>query len=130
LAESPAASSISFGSIDEYASVSDVARARSHFFNGRYSVLLYTERAHHFRRYQLRGVRRAIMYGLPDNPKFYKEIVGGYLGRSVQEGKLEPGNGSVKVIFSKWDRLKLERIAGTERTPKMIMEKGDTFDFL
>jgi U3 small nucleolar RNA-associated protein 25 len=130
LAESPAASSISFGSIDEYASVSDVARARSHFFNGRHSVLLYTERAHHFRRYQLRGVRRVIMYGLPDNPKFYKEIVGGYLSRSVQEGKLEPGNGSVKVIFSKWDVPKLERIAGSERTPKMIMEKGDTFDFL
>jgi U3 small nucleolar RNA-associated protein 25 len=130
LAESPAASSISFGSIDEYASVSDVARARSHFFNGRHSVLLYTERAHHFRRYQLRGVRRVIMYGLPDNPKFYKEIVGGYLSRSVQEGKLEPGNGSVKVIFSKWDGPKLEKIAGTERAPKMIMEQGDTFDFL
>jgi len=70
------------------------------------------------------------MYGLPDNPKFYKEIVGGYLSRSVQEGKLEPGNGSVKVIFSKWDGPKLEKIAGTERAPKMIIEKGDTFDFL
>jgi U3 small nucleolar RNA-associated protein 25 len=70
------------------------------------------------------------MYGLPDNPIFYKEIVGGYLGRSVQEGKLEPGGGSVKVIFSKLDALKLERIAGTERFLKMIREKGDTFDFL
>jgi U3 small nucleolar RNA-associated protein 25 len=130
LKNSPNASTLSFGSISEYTSVSDVARARSHFFNGRHNVLLYTERAHHFRRYQLRGVRKLIMYGLPDNPIFYKEIVGGYLGRSVQEGKLEPGGGSVKVIFSKLDALKLERIAGTERFLKMIREKGDTFDFL
>jgi len=69
------------------------------------------------------------MYGLPDNPIFYKEIGGGYLGRSLQEGKLAPGEGSVRVIFSQSDVLKLERVAGTERMRKMILEKGDVFDF-
>lgn len=70
------------------------------------------------------------MYGLPDNPTFYKELVEGYLGRSMQEGRLEPSEGGVRVIFSKWDVMKLERVAGSERAGRMIREKGDTFDFL
>ena len=122
---------ISLASISEYTPVRDVARARSHFFSGRHSVLLYTERAHHFRRYHLRGVKKIIFYGLPENPIFYKELVGGYLGVSIGEGKLEQSEASVRSAFSKWDRLKLERIVGTRRWDEMLNTRGgDTFDFI
>ncbi|CAJ0539825.1 Ff.00g072460.m01.CDS01 [Fusarium sp. VM40] len=129
-ATSSAVENVTFGAISEYADVPEASRARSHFLNGRHRVLLYTERAHHFRRYQFTGVQRVIFYGLPDNPIFYTEIAGGYLSKSEQDLRLDPGQGTVKVMFSKYDVMKLERVVGSKRVGKMIQDRGDTFEFI
>ena len=122
---------LSYGSICEYADVREASRARSHFLSGRIKLLLYTERAHHFWRYRIRGVKRVIFYALPENPVFYREVAGGCLALSEQqvEGGIQAGDGTVRTLFSRYDALKLERVVGSARVGKMLKERGDTFDF-
>ncbi|KAL8854671.1 MAG: hypothetical protein Q9221_000453 [Calogaya cf. arnoldii] len=130
LAASSSTQHVSFGSVSEYTPVKDVARARSHFLSGRHSMLLYTERAHHFRRYRLKGVSRIIFYGLPENPLFYREIVSGFLDSRLSDSNANRRHPSVRCLFSKLDLLKVERIVGSQRYLSLLSDHGDTFDFV
>ncbi|CAN9248032.1 unnamed protein product [Alternaria alternata] len=120
---------IAYASISEYTDATDVRKARSHFMNGKHSVLLYTGRAHHFHRYNLRGVKRVVFYGVPENHIFYDEVVG-FVGKSVERAEISRAEACVKVCFSRWERLELERIVGSKRVGKMVGDRGDVFDFV
>ncbi|KAF2026299.1 U3 small nucleolar RNA-associated protein 25 [Setomelanomma holmii] len=120
---------ISYASISEYTDQTDVRKARSHFMNGKHSLLLYTGRAHHFHRYNIRGVKRVVFYGVPENPIFYEEVLG-FIGKSIERAEISRAEANVRVCFSKWERMELDRIVGTKRVGKMIGDKGDVFDFV
>jgi U3 small nucleolar RNA-associated protein 25 len=128
-----AASHISWASITENLSPADaqLRRVRSHFLSGKISLLLYTGRAHHFYRYKIRGVRNVVFYQLPDDPAWYEEMVSssGWLGANVQADRMASEDGRVRVMFSKWDGLRLERIVGTERVVGMVKGKAEGFEF-
>ncbi|CAE7194202.1 hypothetical protein PTT_05278 [Pyrenophora teres f. teres 0-1] len=122
-------SDFSYASISEYTDATDVRKARSHFMNGKHSLLLYTGRAHHFHRYNIRGVKRVVFYGVPENPKFYDEVLG-FVGKSIERAEISRQEASVRVCFSKWEKMELERIVGSKRVGRLVRDRGDVFDFV
>lgn len=110
----------SFALLGEYSKTSDISRARSWFFHGQRRVLLYTERAHFYHRFRIRGIRELVFVSLPGNPKFYAEML------NLLEGTESP---SSSVLFTQFDNLQLERIVGSARSSKMLKSQNRTFMF-
>lgn len=119
---------ISCSSISEYTDNSNVNRARSWFKDGRTKMIMITERFHHFKRFLVKGVNQVIFYGLPENPRFYKEIVL-FLARTAKETETDLSIYRTKVIYSKWDSLKVERIVGSDRIGVLFEGIGETYEF-
>ncbi|GAB5589241.1 rRNA-binding ribosome biosynthesis protein utp25 [Umbelopsis nana] len=118
----------SYAHICEYTPTPQVSKARSDFFHGRVSFVLYTERFHFFRRYNIRGAHHVVFYGLPDHPQFYTEIVN-YLALKAEASSAEEAAFSCSALFSRYDLLKLERIVGSERARKMCSSGKNLFAF-
>ena len=86
-------------------------------------------------RYRIKGVRKVLWYGVPENPIFWAEIISLLRLAGAKEGDAGSGKantkGVVRALFSKWDALKLERVVGTERVGGLINDRGgDTFEFV
>ena len=114
-ASSASASAATVESLSEYSSTSELTRGRHLFADSRVDVLVVTERLQHFRRYTFKGTNRLIFYQPPEHRDFYTE-----LARATAT--------DVKVLFSTWDQLRLERIVGTRRAAKMV-RGGDSYEF-
>ncbi|OZJ01731.1 hypothetical protein BZG36_05300, partial [Bifiguratus adelaidae] len=104
----------SFGGLNEYAESRDISTLRSNYFTGRVDILLYTERFHFFRRYKIRGTYHVVFYALPENPRFYPEVVN-FLGLRKDASASEDMTTSCLALFTRFDALKLERIVGSQR---------------
>ena len=50
-----------FAEICEYTKYNKMASARDKFFHGEHHFLLYTERAHFYKRFAIKGVKKIIM---------------------------------------------------------------------
>lgn len=114
------AENASFAPNGEYADPQEVGQYRSQFYDGRVKVMLYSERAHYYRRHRIRGIRRLTFYAPPENAHFYAELV------NLLEA---PEGGEVSVLFSKWDAVALERLVGTARSKKMLASDSPAFVF-
>ncbi|KAF9050338.1 digestive organ expansion factor [Panaeolus papilionaceus] len=102
--------------LSEYSTNQEISRARQAFFKGTKAFLLVSERFHFYRRYKIRGSRNILFYGLPDHPQYFTEFLSfPFLDDGVEAGDVTP-----KALFSKYDRMKLERIVGTEGAVELI----------
>lgn len=121
-------SKLDYDAIDEYSSQSKLTKARQNFISGKTKVLIYTERLHHFRRFEINGVKNILLYGIPSNPLFYREYLK-FVGKSVFNGTVDLNLSFVKVIYSKWDAVALERIVGNERAPVLCNSVNEMYEF-
>ena len=100
-----------FAALSEYTERSDADRIRSHFASGKTRILLYSERAHFYFRYKLKGVRDVVFYSLPDHCVFYSEILS-----MVDQGKIQQPTST--ALFSKYDAMQLGSVVGTRKAKK------------
>ncbi|KAH9484760.1 U3 small nucleolar RNA-associated protein 25 [Psilocybe cubensis] len=109
-------SGVSFTVLSEYSTNQDISRARQAFFSGDKSFLLMSERFHFYKRYKIRGSRNILFYGPPDHPQYFTEL----LSFPFLDDGVEPSDVTCRVLFSKYDRFRLERIVGTEAAIELI----------
>ncbi|CAK9170662.1 unnamed protein product [Ilex paraguariensis] len=110
----------SFCLLGEYTKQSDISRGRVWFFQGRRKIMLYTERAHFYHRYKIRGIQNLIIYSLPERKEFYPEIV----------NMLEGSHSMIcTVLFSRFDQFRLERVVGTAPAKRMVSSEKGVFVF-
>ncbi|KAK6248039.1 hypothetical protein QUC31_019604 [Theobroma cacao] len=110
----------SFCLLGDYTDQRDISRARVWFFEGKRKIMLYTERIHFYRRYKIRGIRNLIIYSLPERKEFYPEIV------NMLEGSDDM---ACTILFSLFDKLRLERIVGSAPAKRMIKSEKGVFVF-
>ena len=68
---------------------------------------------------RIRGIENIVFYGLPQYPQFYSEML----------NLIEAEDTTCTVLFSKFEKLQLERIVGTARCQRMIDSEKATFMF-
>lgn len=107
-----------------------IARSRDMFFHSGAHFLLYSERAHFFRRTRIKGIRHLIMYQPPTWPHFYPELI-----NLMQDAYQNPRDGgddamTVTVLYTKYDMLQIGAIVGSDRAQKMATSEKTTQVFM
>lgn len=112
------ASDLDVAEISEYTKDKKVAMARDMFFHSEKHFLLYSERAHFYRRYAIKGIRHLIFYQLPQNPKFFAELCNFMHWQNKKGGS--DGNMSCTVIYCKYDVHRLAPVVSSDRAQTMV----------
>ncbi|GIL58206.1 hypothetical protein Vafri_13325 [Volvox africanus] len=120
---------VDFAVISEYSSTVEVLRARGRFYHGHRRMLLYTERAHFYNRFRIRGIKDLLFYGLPDHCEYYSELVNLLEEAGGATTSHGPHQATVTALFCPWDVMQLERVVGSGRANRMLKGESGTYMF-
>ncbi|RKO95153.1 DUF1253-domain-containing protein [Caulochytrium protostelioides] len=119
--------SVNFQSLHEYSKPGAIVRARRAFLRGECHFLLVTERYYFYHRLAVRNVHKIVFYALPETPQFYPEWLD---AARPPPGAFKSAMGhNATILFTRYDRLRLERIVGTERAHQMLTAASDSVIF-
>ena len=123
---------VPFASVSEYSTPQQASRARTSLQKREVPLLVYTERAHFFRRHKLRGARHLAVYSPPSYAHFYTELMQ-QLDRAMAPGAGaadEPAKDATCVLlFCALDVYPLQRLVGNERAARMLTVSEKSFLF-
>lgn len=96
--------------------------------------MVYSGRAHFFRRFKIRGARHVVLYSLPEYPHFYPEIVNLLSAVDGNEDANEPQMDiqqemSCVLLITAFEKMALERMIGVKRANHMLNSDKKTFLF-
>jgi len=112
----------SYATISEYSTQKNIARSRQYFMRGQRRILLVTERWYFFRRLSIKGAHHMIVFSLPDYAQFYSEWLNSLTSATEVAA-------TVLALYTRFDKLQLERTVGTARTQRMLMSSSNTHLF-
>lgn len=123
-------SDLDFAEVCEYTKYKKMAAARDRFFHGEHHFLLYTERAHFYKRYTVKGVRHVIFYQLPLQPQTFAEICNFMSPSYVNPKGGSDGNMSCTVLYNRFDVHRLSAVVGSNRAKTMLDSSKNTHMFV
>ncbi|KAJ2744430.1 rRNA-binding ribosome biosynthesis protein utp25 [Coemansia sp. BCRC 34301] len=119
--------SCSFAAISEYSTTSEAMSARRGFYAGELQFFLYSERAHFYHRYPIKGIHRLVFYSLPEHPLYYSELLNLMLTSNDETASTELL--SCTALYTKYDQLKVERIVGSALASQLLAGERSQFTF-
>ena len=106
--------------VSEYSKDKKIAEARDMFYHNEKHFLLYTERAHFYRRFRLKGIRHLIFYQPPTFGWMFSELCN-LLQKSYQNPRGgRESNMSLSVLYTKYDAQRLSLCVGTDTAASLL----------
>ena len=112
---------ISFTQICEHTEKGKMAQARKRFFTNQRTFLLYTERAHFYNRFSIKGIHQLVFYQLPTFPHYYTELANLLVEQNQRKDFVDDGKTfNCTSLYDQFDRLLLAQIVGLDKTTELL----------